>query len=256
MYYQKTGEGETVVLIHGFPENGRLWNNISGHLALTNTVIIPDLPGSGQSVLTGHVSLSEMATGIKDLLVSESIEKCVLAGHSMGGYVALAFAAMYPEMVAGVSLVHSSPLADDDEKKQTRARAIEVIRNGGKKAFLRQMVSGLFSPSFTALKPEVVERQISASMDIEEAGLINFYTAMMNRPDRTEILLNSAFAVQWVLGADDNVIPLQKILPYTHRNEVNFVSFYENCGHMSMLENPGELKRDIKNFTEYCYSLK
>jgi pimeloyl-ACP methyl ester carboxylesterase len=256
MYYQKTGEGDAIVLIHGFPENGNLWNNITGHLALTNTLIIPDLPGSGQTKLDGSVSLAEMASRLKDLLTGEAINKCVVAGHSLGGYVALAFAAMYPEMVAGLCLVHSTPVTDDEEKKQIRKKSIELIRKGGKRGFLRQMVSGLFSPAFMKARPELVERQIAAAMEIEEEGLINFYEAMMHRPDRTNVLQQPAFPVQWILGADDNVIPLQNILPYCHKADINFVSFYENCGHMSMIEMPVELKRDIKAFTDYCYSVK
>ncbi|MBL7692119.1 MAG: alpha/beta fold hydrolase, partial [Flavipsychrobacter sp.] len=118
--YTKKGSGPALVLIHGFPDSSRIWNNIANELAADFTVLTPDLPGSGGTPLTQPTLLPEMAEGIMDMLGNEHISSSVIAGHSMGGYTALAFARAYPEAVRGLSLVHSTPAADDDEKKANR----------------------------------------------------------------------------------------------------------------------------------------
>ena len=122
LFYRKMGTGPAVVLLHGFPESGSLWQNIWDGLASSYTVIIPDLPGSGNSVLEKNTSLVEMAEGVKAILDKEGISRVVFAGHSMGGYVAFAFAGLYPEMIAGLSLVHSTPVADDEEKNKNKVK--------------------------------------------------------------------------------------------------------------------------------------
>ncbi len=265
LYYEKKGSGPALVLLHGFPENGSLWDGQAEALAARFTLIIPDLPGSGRSPLpvglvpgevTGCVSLSQMAEAIKAILDAEGINRAVIAGHSMGGYVALAFAKLYPTAVAGLSLVHSTPLADDDVKKQMRQKAIELIRNGGKAPFLRQMVAGLFSDSFKQTANETVEAQIAKALVMSDDGLVNFYLAMKGREERVDVLAAATFPVQWIMGEDDTVVPYKKNIPYSYRAAVNFVIFYKQCAHMAMYEAPERLAGDILDFTGYCYNLK
>ena len=144
IFYAKMGSGPVLILLHGFPESGSLWRNVRDELSASYMLIIPDFPGSGNSILEKETSISQMADCVKNIMDKEGIDKAVIAGHSMGGYVAFAFATSYPENVAGLSLVHSTPEADDDEKKQTRLKIIEIIRKGGKTAFISQMVPNLF----------------------------------------------------------------------------------------------------------------
>src|SRR5579872_6903916 len=164
--YVKIGSGPTVVLLHGFPESHTLWRNICNELAAENTVIMPDFPGSGSSVLEQDTSISQMADCVITILDNEKIEKAVIAGHSMGGYVGFALAAAHPLRLAGMSLVHSIPAADDEEKKKTRWRSIDIILKGGKEAFIRQMVPNLFSESFRQSNPQVVEEQVLLTLQL------------------------------------------------------------------------------------------
>jgi len=152
VYYCKMGSGPAVVLLHGFPESGTLWQNIWHELAASYTVIIPDFPGSGKSVLEKETSIAEMAECVNDIMNNEGIDSAVIAGHSMGGYVAFAFADMYPGKVKGLTLVHSTPEADDDEKIKTRLKSIELIRKGAKNTFITHMVPNLFSENFKISK--------------------------------------------------------------------------------------------------------
>lgn len=254
LYYRKMGSGPVLLLIHGFPESGSLWENVWDALASTFTLIVPDLPGSGKSTHNGTKSLADMAGGIKAILDSEGIEKAVIAGHSMGGYVGCAFAACYPERLSGLSLVHSTPQADDEEKKKNRQKSVDFIRKGGKRIFLNQMVPNLFADDYIVTNPHIVPEQVDKAMQMEEESIINFITAMMNREDSTAVLGTAPYPVQWIAGTKDKLIDHKKILAHCSRSAINFVSFYNNCGHMSMLEAPGRLAADLGAFTGFCHT--
>jgi len=253
MYYRKTGNGPAIMLLHGFPDSGAIWCDIADELAANYTVIDPDLPGAGHSSLLKETLLPEMADGLKQILDHEGMKKVLVVGHSMGGYTALAFARKYPEVVAGLSLVHSTAAADDEEKKKTRQKAIELIRNGGKEAFVKQMTGNLFSLGFRADQPDVVRIKAEAGMKMSAEGMVNFYAAMIAREDNTEVLRKAVFPLHWVMGIEDSVINYKKNLAECHHSLVNFVTLYEDCGHMSMLECPARLLLDIRQFCAYCY---
>jgi pimeloyl-ACP methyl ester carboxylesterase len=252
-YYRKTGKGPALVLLHGFPSDGSLWENISDKLSQHFTIIVPDLPGSGKSPLKESTSIADMAGQLKQVLDRERIDRAVIAGHSMGGYVGFAFAALYPDRVAGLSLVHSTPVADDDEKRKTRIKSIELIKKGGKKAFTQQMVPNLFSDPFKQHHPAIVEEQITKGMSVPDIGMINFYEAMLARPDRSEILQGAPYPIMWVMGTDDKIIYYKKILEFGHESHINFVYLYKDCGHMSMIELPEQLLEDLEEFSAYCH---
>ena len=255
IFYRKTGSGPAIILLHGFPGSGILWRNIWDELSVLYTVIVPDLPGSGNSPLQGATGISDMAVMIKEIIDQEKIERALIVGHSMGGYIALAFAKLYPGSTAGLSLVHSTSEADDEEKIKNRKKAIALIQKGGKQAFINQMIPNLFSEATRKAHPEIVEKQATESMEMEEDGMINFYNAMIGREDTTGLLTAVSFPIQWICGLDDNVIPYKKILNKSYKSDINFVSFYANCGHMSMLEVPQKLTDDLISFTSYCHSM-
>jgi pimeloyl-ACP methyl ester carboxylesterase len=170
----------------------------------------------------------------------------------MGGYVALAFAGLFPAAVEGISLVHSMPNADDEEKKAMRTKAIELIQNGGREAFIRQMIPNLFSDSFKQSNPYIVKQRIEESLGMSSDALINFYQAMRERPDTTGVLFSAKFPLQWIIGLNDNIMSYKKILLECHHSPINFVTFYDNCGHMSMMEAPQRLADDLEEFGKYC----
>ena len=252
--YRKMGEGPVLVLLHGFPESGTLWQNIWDELAACYTLIIPDFPGSGNSVLDRDTSIKDMAACVKAILDNEGVDKAVLAGHSMGGYVAFSFAAAYPGRIAGLSVIHSSPQADDAEKVKNRLKSIELIRRGAKNTFISHMIPNLFSDAFKHNNPLIVKGQVEEALKMEDAGMINFYNAMIGREDHSGVLLNAQYPIHWVVGADDNVIYFKKILGQCYMSRINFVSFYHNCGHMSMIEDPAQLAKDLKMFVDYSYT--
>jgi pimeloyl-ACP methyl ester carboxylesterase len=185
----------------------------------------------------------------------EQIDTAVIAGHSMGGYTAMAFADLYPERLAGLSMVHSSAGADTEEKKETRRKSVELIRKGGKEPFVRQMVPALFADEFRTGNPGAVQQQVTSGLEMKPGNMIAFYNAMMNRPDRIAILSKVDFPVQWIIGREDKIASPETVLPQSRLAIVNFVSVYNGCGHMSMLEKPDRLVKDLADFSKYCFGV-
>ena len=251
---QVSGTGvPAILLLHGFPADSSLWRLVAPKLANDYTVIVPDIPGVGQSATASkEVSMEALAQGMRDLLNSLNIDKAIIVGHSMGGYIALAFAAQFPERVLGLSLVHSTAKADDDAKKETRRKAIALIEKGGKQSFIHTTTPPLFGETFRKEEPDMVFAQITQAMTVPDASLITFYNAMINRKDYTEALVQATFPVQWIIGAQDTIIPPEKTMQQTSLSSVSFVGVYKNCGHMSMLEAPQQLAADLYTFTAYC----
>ncbi len=251
--YRTFGSGPAIVLLHGFPADGSLWQELVYRLSERYKVLVPDLPGSGRSSLEGDTSLEDMALCVREMLRAEQIDRVMMAGHSMGGYVALAYAKAFPETVVGLSLIHSTPAADDEERKTIRRKAIEIIKNGGKDMFIRQMIANLFASGFKQLSPGAVERITGSCLAMKEQSLINFYNAMILRPDRVEWLKTAGFPVQWVMGEEDNVLPYIKNITNCYLSDINFVSVLNNVGHMSMIECPETLTDLLSDFAGYAY---
>ena len=248
------GDSETaMVLLHGFPADKNLWRNIVDDLGRSYKLIVPDLPGVGESVLINEqVSMEDLADGISEILEQLNIPKAIICGHSMGGYISLAFAERHPEKMIGLAMIHSTAKADDEDKIATRKKAIALIEKGGRAPFIRSNVESLFSPAFKEHNNEVINEQIRDGLRVPKETLTAFYNTMINRPDRTKVLESIAVPVLWIIGEDDKVIPKEKTLQQTSLTNVSFVYVYNECGHMSMLEQPALLMEDLRKFAVYC----
>src|SRR4030066_2144868 len=154
VYYRDEGKGETLLLLHGFCESSEIWDDFRGALSKRFRVITPDLLGHGKNVPPAvrnssgeYVNTMEMqAESAAAVLKSAGVDRCTVVGHSMGGYTALAFAELFPEKVRGLCLFHSTAMADPEEKKRDRDKAIEVVRKD-KDAFVEGMIPKMFAPS-------------------------------------------------------------------------------------------------------------
>ncbi len=245
IHYRVLGNGMPVVLIHGFGEDGNIWNELIKGLQNNFCFIIPDIPGSGRSELLdgGNVSIEDYAEVIKTIIdneltkvspMGEDLEGDVatLIGHSMGGYIALAFAEKYPGVLNGLGLFHSSAFADDEEKKQTRYKAIDFIKANGSYAFLRTSIPNLFADKQYLKEMEIL---IEEGKKINPEALIQYHQAMINRPDRTGVLKNFEKPVLFIIGEKDNAIPLQTSLQQCHLPAIAHINILET-GHMGMIE--------------------
>jgi pimeloyl-ACP methyl ester carboxylesterase len=259
IHYRVFGKGEPVVLVHGFGEDGNIWNELIKDLQNNFHLIAPDIPGSGKSeMLDGDISIEDYADVIKEILANELSEVSptggdlegavvVMIGHSMGGYITLAFAEKYPELLNGFGLFHSSAFADDEEKKQTRRKAIDFIKANGAYAFLRTSIPNLFAGK-QHLKE--MEDLIEDGKKFSSEVLIQYSYAMINRPDRTEILKTFCKPVLFIIGEKDNAIPLQASLQQCHLPAIAHVHILQNAGHMGMVEETITGKKIIEAFLQ------
>ena len=234
-FFRTIGEGPVVMLLHGFGEDGAIWdrqyNIFNGY-----QLIIPDLPGSGHSEMTDDMSMEGLATTILDFIDSLSIDRCCMIGHSMGGYVTLAFAEAYANRLNSFGLFHSTAYADPEEKKETRKKGMDFIRKNGAYEFLKTAIPNLYSPSTKEKNPQLIEEQLKASHNFQPEALIRYYQSMIDRPDRTHVLKETKLPVLFILGRHDNAVPFQDVLKQTYLPAISHVHFLENSGHMGMRE--------------------
>ncbi len=188
IFYRVEGKGKPILLLHGFGEDGSVWNYQAEKLSEKFLVIIPDIPGSGASeMLEGKISLSGYADAINAIVNVEIKKKkhaFTIIGHSMGGYIALAFAEKYPESLNAIGLFHSSSYADDAQKKDMRNKGIDFIKKNGAKPFLKNTAPNLFSEETKKKKPHLIEKLIDLSKNFTPDPLIQYYEALIDRPDR------------------------------------------------------------------------
>ena len=248
IYYRIFGSGKTVILLHGFGEKGDVWNNQIEYLKERYKLIVPDLPGSGKSEMIDDMSIAGMAEVIKNILDKEASPPSVLIGHSMGGYISLAFVKKYPQYLDAFGLVHSTAYADSEEKKTVRKKGIEFIKQHGPFKFLKTTIPNLYSAVFKEAKPAFVEKQIDRLKDFTDTALVAYYTAMMERPDRIEVLKTVRIPVLFIIGEYDYAIPLEESLRQCHLPEKAYIHFLKKSGHMGMLEEPEKVNRILDDF--------
>jgi pimeloyl-ACP methyl ester carboxylesterase len=251
------GSGHRVVLIHGFGEESNVWDHQIEFLKDRFQLIIPDLPGGGRSGMIDDMSIEGMAGVIKHILNTESskalsfeegLGEVIMIGHSMGGYITLAFAEKYPEYLTAFGLFHSSAYADSEEKKMVRRKGIEFINQQGAFEFLKSSTPNLFSPHSKKETPDLIEEFISGLNVFSPGALISYYEAMMQRPDRTNVLKNAAVPVLFIMGKYDNAVPLQDGLKLCHLPGNSYIHILHQSGHMGMLEEADMSNRILEKF--------
>jgi pimeloyl-ACP methyl ester carboxylesterase len=249
LHYRAEGSGAALVLVHGFAEDSSIWSE-QASLAQHCRLLLPDLPGSGGSEADAF-SMEDLAEAIKAVLDAEGIERCTLVGHSMGGYAALAFAERWPERLNGLGLFHSTAYADTEEKIATRRKGISFIRERGAAAFLKASIPNLYSPKTREQKPELVEKQVAGATEFGAEALIGYYEAMIARPDHMDVLKEAKIPVLFVLGRNDNAVPLTDGLAQCHVPQCAQVHLLEDAGHMGMRECPGSANEYLNSFLRF-----
>src|SRR5215207_10850346 len=196
--YARRGQGAPLVLIHGFPLDHHLWDELVPLLEDTFDVILPDLRGFGDSTtVDSPYSMDDYASDIAGLLDELGIRKAAIVGHSMGGYVALAFARLYPERVSGLGLVSSQLPADAPERKEGRYKSAADVSANGIGSVVETM-----TPKFTA--DERLQSYARVSMERQQpAAYIGALKAMAERVDSTALLSSLKVPVVVIHGDTD-----------------------------------------------------
>jgi len=229
--YERRGNGTPLVLLHGYPLDHHLWDDITPPLEGTFDVIAVDLRGFGDSTtIDTPYTMDDFASDIAGLLDHLGIKKAAIAGHSMGGYVALAFARLYPERVSGLGLVSSQVLADPPEGKERRYKsAVDVAANGIGSVVEVMTTKFTSDPRLQAFARKSMEAQ-------KPAAYIGALKAMAERADSTSLLSTLNFPVVLIHGDADMLIPVDRArevkaaIPSAHLAEIS------GAGHMPMME--------------------
>ncbi len=256
IFYRVTGNGKLVVLLHGFGEDGSIWDKQIDFLQAHCRLIIPDLPGSGQSDCIADMRIEGMCELIKEIINIELLrqpaeaEGVTVLGHSMGGYITLALAEKYPALLDGFGLIHSTAFADNEAKKAARAKTIEFIASNGAYTFLRTAIPGLFSESWSADHQDEIDTLVEKSKQFTPAALIKYYQAMIDRPDRTAVLKNFSRAILFIIGAHDKAVPFELSLRQTPLLQLGYIHILRNSAHMGMWEETNKMNAAILAFLQ------
>ena len=265
--YTELGAGNVVVLLHGFGEDSSIWDYQVDFLKSFFSVIVIDLPGSGRSKINNSIlsindgrltenpsTIEFNAEVVNELLTYLKINKCVMLGHSMGGYITLAFAERYADKLDGFGLIHSTAYADSDEKKVNRQRSIQMMEQYGSSAFLKTTIPTLFTTDFKTKSPNIIDGLLQKGKLFNVIALQNYYRAMMNRIDRTDVLKGSSLPILFIIGTDDIAVPLKDILQQSHMPNCSYIHILENIGHMGILEEPTKVNEFICSFVNSCFN--
>ena len=228
LYYKETGQGTPVVLVHGFPLNHSIWNEVATELKEHARVIMPDLRGHGRSPAPeGTYSMRLLAEDLRQLLDDLELDRVVLVGHSMGGYACLAFARAYPERLAGFGLIASQAEADAPERRQGRYQTADDVKTKGVK-----IVAEAMAPKLTT-QSELVEplRQLMLHVATPN-GVMGSLKGMAERADATAWLSSISVPALVLAGKEDAIIPLVRAQTLAQLLGRGWLVEIEGAGHM------------------------
>lgn len=202
------GEGVPVVLLHGFPLSSQSWLSIRPALEAVARLVTPDLRGFGGSDKPeGEYSMGSLAADVARLADALGLERLVLGGHSMGGYVALRFAASFRDRLAGVILIDTRAEADTEEGRAKRQAAVERVLGGGRDAYLDEFVPNLVSPTLRARAPRLVAELRAAAAEVPDHVLVACQRGMRSRPDSSALLPSLDIPALVLVGEEDTITP-------------------------------------------------
>lgn len=244
----------TLLLIHGFGEDHCIWKNQIEFLSKHYRVIAPNLPGVHCKPLPIHhthkPSISHYVEVMHELMHHLHIEKYYVIGHSMGGYIGLAFANYYVNHVFGLALVHSTSYEDSTAKKESRLKVAEFIQEHGTRKFLETSTQNLFANAFKKAYPEKIQDVMDSVSDISSEAMIQFAMAMRNRVSHAHMLREQRIPIWMIVGEEDIAVPIEDSLEQTQLLPEKNVMILKEVGHMGMLEAPDSVNNALLGFIQ------
>lgn len=252
VFYTDTGKGQAVVLLHGFLENSSMWNQIKANLTSKYRIICIDLLGHGKTGCLGYIhTMEHMAIAVEQVLKHLKIRKSIMIGHSMGGYVALAYAEKHPDSLKGVCLLNSTAKGDSLEKKKNRDRAIIAVKKNHK-TFVRMSIANLFRPKNRRIFSTALNKLKAEALKTPVQGIIAALEGMKIRDHRDMLLHFSPYKKLIIAGKKDPVLSLESIVNQVKNTDVELVVFPD--GHMAYIENFEACLFELQRFIKKCIS--
>jgi len=244
--YSDYGKGGCIVLLHGYLENQHMWDAFVPEFSKNHRVITIDLLGHGKTECLGYIhTMEDQADVVHEVLQELRIRKAIFIGHSMGGYVALAFAELYPENVKGLVLLNSTSRADSDERKTNRDRAIKAVKKDYT-AFIRLSIGNLFSEDNREKLTAEIEQVKAEALQTPLQGVVAALEGMKVRKDREVLLHFGPYPILLALGKKDPVLNYEESLEQIENTKVKLVTFPD--GHMSYIENRDAVRKTLLDF--------
>ena len=238
-----------VVLLHGYLESMYVWDDFLPLITPKVRVITVDIPGHGISQVSGEIHTMEyIADVIHDMLDAMGIEKITLVGHSMGGYVSLAFCAKYAERLDGLVLLSSSPMPDTELKRENRRREIALVKAGKKDALARVAPETGFAPQNRRRLHSYIEDLVECVHVTEDEGIVALLGGMMERVDQNKMLAECGVPQLFICGKHDAYIPVEAAEEIIALNPQAQVAWLEESGHMGFIEEPQRCAEALLSF--------
>lgn len=236
-----------MILIHGFPLNQQVWSDFAEKLSARFKVVTVDLPGFGKSPrLPGPVTLRTVAASVLDWIRDKKYQRPVIAGHSLGGYVALALADLDIELMSGMCLFHSTALADSEEKKRSRNKVLEFIEKQGVHAFTSNFIAQLYAdPQHSS-----ITRVKNIAVQSSKETVTDYTMAMRDRPDQTGVLSRFPSPVLFLAGDKDPGIPVDSVVKQAALCKQGEAVILPEVAHMGMFEAEGACLKKLISFVE------
>lgn len=249
--YRSDGEGANVVLLHGFCEDSTIWDNFVEVLGNFRVIRI-DLSGHGKSEVLPTDDIDLMAESVKAVLDAIKVTQCVMVGHSMGGYVAMAFAEKWPKMLQGLGMFHSHPYADSPEKKASRMKSLAFVEKFGRALYIKQLIPNLFANLFATSNELLINQLIHNAIQYPSGAVVGALRAMLARPDRSEVLKNIACPVLFIIGKQDTTVPYELSMQQVSLPAVADIHILPKVAHMGMFRSTNETAAIVRNFVTMC----
>jgi pimeloyl-ACP methyl ester carboxylesterase len=243
--YSVVGEGRPVILVHAFPFDGRMWQDTAKCLAGKCRVIAPDMRGFGESALgKGQPSIADMADDLAALMDELGVAKATVGGMSMGGYVALAFAARHSDRLEGLILADTRAAADSDAARAGRSDALRLVENQGVEPYLERQLGALLSPSAS----EDIRNRVRTLGRQQSEGVCAGIRALRDRPDRRAELPSIVCPTLLIVGTEDKISSPTEMAEIARAISASRLTEIAGAGHLSNLEKPSEFVAAIANF--------
>jgi 3-oxoadipate enol-lactonase len=247
-------ESPVIIFIHGFPFNKSMWNLQQEELKENYRVITYDIRGHGNSDAgTGEFSIELFVKDLLNLMDELKIDKTVLCGLSLGGYIALNAVENYPERFNALILSDTQCTADTPEAKEKRIKAIESINKAGVEKYADESIKNLFSPESFMLRKAEIAAVREMIVKTSEQSLCNTLNALSVRKETCSKLTEIKMPVLILVGKEDKITPPAAAQFMFEKIRGSFLKIIEHAGHLSNLENPGEFNIQIKKFIASVY---
>lgn len=244
----RTGDGTPLVLLPSFPLDRRMWDDVAALLPPGPAVLVLDPPGFGTSPAPDAVAralgvdaapaLETAADAVAATVRAAGVDRAVVAGLSMGGYVAMALLERHPDLVAGLALVDTRSTPDDDAARANRHRVADAVETSGSLAELAGTPSALLGADSRVHRPELGDRMAAWIADATPDGVAWAQRAMAARPDRTAVLVGFTGPAVVVVGEQDEVTPVPTARHMAAALGDAEVVVVPGAGHMTSIEAP------------------